>query len=297
MIIDVHVHSGEKHHFSEEMDVTLDKGLHVAGWEAKGLWKDTGIFDVGVDGLIERMDQAGVDKAFLFAMDLNYVWKSHVPNEYVAKIVDKHPDRFIGFSSVDPLKGMQAVDDLEIAINDLKMQGLKMYPGYGDFSPNDATVYPVYEKAQELGIPVVLHSGWISAGKWKKIVPLTPKYDEVAVDFPDLKIILAHGGHVLIDEVLMLMLKNPNIYIDLSWWSFLMPVEYQIKALKLAKHFMVLDKVLWGTDNYDPRIDIALVKSLPEKSKEYNLFPTLPEINNEDIENYLGNNAAKLMGI
>ena len=86
MIIDVHVHSGEKHHFSEEMDVTLDKGLHVAGWEAKGLWKDTGIFDVGVDGLIERMDQAGVDKAFLFAMDLNYVWKSHVPNEYVAKI-------------------------------------------------------------------------------------------------------------------------------------------------------------------------------------------------------------------
>ncbi len=271
MIIDVHVHSGEKHHFSEEMDVTLDKGLHVAGWEAKGLWKDTGIFDVGVDGLIERMDQAGVDKAFLFAMDLNYVWKSHVPNEYVAKIVDKHPDRFIGFSSVDPLKGMQAVDDLEIAINDLKMLGLE--------------------------IPVVLKSGWISAGKWKKIVPLTPKYDEVAVDFPDIKIILAHGGHVLIDEVLMLMLKNPNIYIDLSWWSFLMPIEYQIKALKLAKHFMVLDKVLWGTDNYDPRIDIALVKSLPEKSKEYNLFPTLPEINNEDIENYLGNNAAKLMGI
>ena len=67
--------------------------------------------------------------------------------------------------------------------------------------------------------------------------------------------------------------------------------------MKIAKNFKVLDKFLRGTDNYDPRIDIALVKSLPEKSKEYNLFPTLPEINNEDIENYLGNNAAKLMGI
>ena len=88
-----------------------------------------------------------------------------------------------------------------------------------------------------------------------------------------------------------------DMYAGTGWWGYVQPLETNIRFLKYAKHFKVLNKVFWGTDNYDPRIDVALVKSLPEKSKEYNLFPTLPEINDEDIKNYLGNNAAKLMGI
>ena len=85
-------------------------------------------------------------------------------NDYVAGIVRGHPEQFIGFASVDPWKGKAAVLELERSVNELGLKGLKLHPVHQSFFPNDPRFYPLYEKAAELGVPVLFHSGFAGAG-------------------------------------------------------------------------------------------------------------------------------------
>ena len=108
---------------------------------------------------------------------------------------------------------------------------------------------------------IFVHTGWSGYFLLKNQHPIL--LDDVAVRFPDLKLVVVHAGENYYEECVMMMLKNPNVYANTGWWGFLQPLETNIRFLKYAKHFMVLDKVLWGTDNYDCREDVPFVKSLP----------------------------------
>jgi len=120
-------------------------------------------------------------------------------NDYVAEIVGSHPEQFIGFATVDPWKGEAAAEELERAVKDLGLRGLKLHPIHQAFFPNDERIYPLYEKCQALGIPLLMHSGYAAAGvgmpggggfKLKYAKPI-PGFDAVAADFPDRTIIMA----------------------------------------------------------------------------------------------------------
>ena len=172
-------------------------------------------------------------------------------NDYTASIVQRYPDRFMGFASVDPHKGKAAVLEMERSVKDLGLRGLKLHPISQAFFPNDIRFYPLWEKCAELGVPVLFHSGQTAVGaglpgggglKLKYAQPLL--LDDVAADFPSLNIIMAHPGVPWQEEQLSIALHKPNVYIDLSGWS----PKYFRPILVQYANSLLQDKVLYGSD-------------------------------------------------
>ena len=173
-------------------------------------------------------------------------------NDYVAELVDAHPEQFIGFATVDPWKDDRAVAELERAITQLGLKGLKLHPIHQAFFPDDTRFYPLYEKCAELGVPVLFHSGFAAAGigmpggggmKLKYSAPI-PHIDDVAADFPDLTVIMAHPAWPWVEEQIAVALHKPNVFIDLSGWA----PRYIPPALIHEANTRLQDKVLFGSD-------------------------------------------------
>lgn len=149
--------------------------------------------ELSLDTLLADMDEAGVERAVLVAFDCETTYGFRVSNEDVAALVARHPDRFVGFASVDPNKGDRAVRELERAVRELGLRGLKLHPPTQHFYASDRAHYPLWAKAQELRIPVLCHTGHTFVGGYLKYAE--PKFlDDVAADFPALKIVLCHFG-------------------------------------------------------------------------------------------------------
>jgi predicted TIM-barrel fold metal-dependent hydrolase len=188
----------------------------------------------------------------IFAIDAEtHSGDRYVGNDYVAGVVSKYPDQFIGFASVDPWKGAMAVHELERAVKGLGLRGLKLMQITQAFFPNDQRFYPLWEKCVELAIPVLFHTGQTGVGagtpggaglKLKYSQPI--HIDDVAADFPDLSIIMAHPAVPWQEEQLSIALHKANVYIDLSGWSpkYFRPVLVQYASTLLQ------DKVLFGSD-------------------------------------------------
>lgn len=175
-----------------------------------------------------------------------------VGNDYVAEVAARFPDVFIGWASVDPWKGYSAVKELERAVRDLGLSGLKLHPTVQQFYPSNRRFYPLYEKAQELQIPVIFHTGHTGIGagtpggtglKLKYSRPI-PYLDDVAADFPHLTIIGAHPSWPWQEEMLSIALHKSNVYIDLSGWS---PKYFSASLVQYA-NTLLQDKVLFGSD-------------------------------------------------
>jgi predicted TIM-barrel fold metal-dependent hydrolase len=175
-----------------------------------------------------------------------------VTNDFVAGCVREHPDVFLGFASVDPLKGDAAPRELERAVRELDLRGLKLHPPAQSFSPDDRDVaYPIFEAADALGIPVTVHTGTTGLGAGMpggggiKLTYARPiLLDAVAADFPNLQIIMAHPASPWQDEQIAVALHKPNTWIDLSGWS---PKRF---SPELVRNFQgpLQDRVLFGTD-------------------------------------------------
>ena len=173
-------------------------------------------------------------------------------NDYVAGIARTYPDQFIGFASVDPWRGEAGVEELERAVGELGLRGLKLHPIHQAFFPNDTRFYPFYEKCVELGVPVLFHTGFAAAGadspggggfKLKYSAPI-PGIDDVAADFPELTIIMAHPSWPWIEEQIAVALHKPNVYLDLSGWA----PKYIPEVLIRETNTRLRDKVLFGSD-------------------------------------------------
>jgi len=166
-------------------------------------------------------------------------------------VTGAHPDAFVGFASVDPHKGVTATTELERAVRDLGLRGLKLHPTAQGFRPDDRAVYPVFETAHALGIPVTIHTGTTGLGAGMPgggelhLELSRPIYvDAVAADFPELQIVMAHPAWPWQDEQLAVALHKPNTWIDLSGWS---PRRF---APDLVRNIngALQDRVLFGTD-------------------------------------------------
>jgi predicted TIM-barrel fold metal-dependent hydrolase len=195
--------------------------------------------------LLAQMDEAGIDKSIIYAVEAPVLYAS---NEYVKSLCDKYPDRLIGFASVDP-KSPDATKILERAIKEMGLKGLKFHPPLQDFFPNDKNVFPVYEKALELDIPVVFHVGTTPFGNMCKLSQANPLLlDDVANQFPDLRIMLTHLSTLWHNEAFMVVEKHPNVFIDTAAYLYEIP---QILNLNLIKR-LGADKVIFGTDYPNP---------------------------------------------
>ncbi len=174
-----------------------------------------------------------------------------VSNEEVAELAADHSDIMIPFASVDPLRGDEAVREARRMIDDYGIKGFKFHPQYQAFFANDRAAYPVYEVIAEAQLPALFHTGHSGMGtglrggggiRLKYGNPMD--VDDVAVDFPDMPIILAHPSWPWQDEALSVCLHKPQVYIDLSGWS---PKYFPPQLVHYA-NTQLRHKVLFGTD-------------------------------------------------
>lgn len=176
----------------------------------------------------------------------------YIGNDYVASVVQQYPEQCVGFASVDPWKGKMACQELERAVNELGLRGLKLHPTTQAFFPNDQRFYPLWEAAVSLNIPVLFHTGQTGVGagqpggggqKLKYSQPI-PYLDDIAADFPQLTIIMAHPAVPWQEEQLSVALHKGNVFIDLSGWS---PKYFRPMLIKYIGSILQ-DKVMFGSD-------------------------------------------------
>ena len=241
--IDMHVHPGTKEYLVDAGGKYLSDALEYFHR------RDAVVSVDEMAGYYRRVGMMGV----LLAWDAETrTGLPPVTNDYVAGIVEKFPDVFIGFASVDPRKGAPAVRELERAVKDLKLRGLKLHPIAQAFYPNDRRFYPIWETAAALKIPVLLHTGTTGVGagvpggnglKLKYARPI-PYIDDIAADFPALTIIGAHPSWPWQEEMLAVAVHKTNVYIDLSGWS----PKYFSPSLVQYANTLLQDRVLFGSD-------------------------------------------------
>jgi uncharacterized protein len=200
--------------------------------------------DLDVSPERHRAALAGMDAAIVLGFHAPHS-DVVVPNDYLAAYCREAPGRWYGFASVNPVEP-QAREELERAHEDLHLPGLKIGPVYQGYDPTDPRAFPVYEYAARNGIPVLIHQATTFPREAPLKYSLPIQLDEVAIHFPDLKMVLAHIGHPWEAECAVTIRKHPNLYADISGlhgrpWRF-----YQ--ALVTCVEYGVADKLLFGSD-------------------------------------------------
>lgn len=187
----------------------------------------------------------------VFTVDERLTGRPPIPNDEIAAFAAENSDIMFAFASVDPTRGKEAVAEAERLIAAGGIRGFKLHPPLQQFHANDKSVYPFYEVLNAAKLPVIFHTGHSGIGtgmpggggvRLKYGNPMD--IDDVAVDFPDMPIIMAHPSFPWQDEAISICLHKPQVYIDLSGWSpkYFSPTLVQY-ANTLLKH-----KVLFGSD-------------------------------------------------
>jgi predicted TIM-barrel fold metal-dependent hydrolase len=187
----------------------------------------------------------------VFTVDERLSGRPQVSNDEVVRFAADNPDVVIAFASLDPTRGPEAIREARRLLDTGHIHGLKLHPPSQQFFANDPAVYPLYELFAEAKLPVLIHTGHsgigtgLPGGGGIRLKYGNPMYiDDVAVDFPDLPIIMAHPSFPWQDEAISICLHKPTVYIDLSGWSpkYFPPNLVQYANTRL-KH-----KVLYGSD-------------------------------------------------
>ncbi len=193
-----------------------------------------------------------------------------IANEEVAEVAAEHNDVLIPFASIDPAKGKMGAREARRLINDYGVRGFKFHPSMQGFYPNDRKAYVLYEAIAEAKLPALFHTGQTGVGaRVRGGMGIRLKYsnplflDDVAVDFPDMPIILAHPSFPWQDEALAVATHKPNVYIDLSGWS---PKYFPPNLVQYA-NTLLKDRMLFGSDYpaITPDRWISDFESLPMK--------------------------------
>jgi len=280
VIVDVHTHVWEcPCHIGEEFlnDARVTAGnpnLEVA---------------VDLDKHWEAMQAA--DRAVVLGFRARHVGVL-VPNEYVADYVGRHPERLIGFCSVDP-QDPDAVDQLDDSVQRLKLRGLKMGPIYQNVAPTDSRFRRIMGRAEQLGIPVLIHQGTTFCANVSLEIANPIQLQPLALEFPKLRMVIAHMGHPWIAEALVLIRKNRNMYADISALYY-RPWQFY-NALVAAMEYGVLDRLLFGSD-YPFTTPASTVEAL-RKTNAMVDGTSLPRIPESAIEGIINRDSLDILGI
>lgn len=239
------------------------------------------------EAMLERMDRAGVEHAFLIAIKAGSAQSTinrRIPYEKVAEMVARYPTRFSGLAGVDPTDGMAGVRELEHAVRELKFVGAHLYPHWFEMAPDHARYYPLYAKCCELGVPIQIQVGHClrySAERPLKSVGRPITLDTLACDFPELKLVGIHTGWPWTEEMIAVAYKHPNVYIGSDAYA---PKHWAESFVHYLDTFG-RNKVLFGTDF--PVIDLERARGEIEE---------LP-IREESKRRFLRDNAIELYGL
>lgn len=283
MLIDVHVHVSRPEH---EHPWVLEFIRDEYEGDIWALVKDV----LTPAGLRPFLQQNGIDWAVALA-EVNPVTTGNTPNEYVADLcaqANALPDpptgprgRLLPFASLNPFVVNDLADELERLITEFGFRGFKVYPVYQHHYVNDSRMYPLYARAQELGVPMLVHTG-SSVFKGARIKYGDPLHlDDVAIDFPKLTILMAHSGRPFwYAQAFWMARRHENVYMEISGLPGKKLLEYFPDLERLA------DKVVYGSDwpgNPYLRRNVEAIEALPLKA--------------ETKEKILWKNAARILGV
>ena len=171
------------------------------------------------------MDRAGIDRSLLIAVragDLKVKGSFEIPYERVHSICSQHPQRFSGLAGVDPFRGMQGLRELEHAVRELGFVGAHLYPHWFELPPDHAKYYPYYAKCCELDIPIMMQVGQNLIYQRDRRLPASARpipLDQVAIDFPELKLLGIHIGVPWTDEMIAMAWKHENVFIGVDAYA------------------------------------------------------------------------------
>ncbi|MFW6113737.1 MAG: amidohydrolase family protein [Actinomycetota bacterium] len=238
---------------------------------------------------IEMLDEWEVEVAVLYNMDEeSAAGVKGLPNDYFADVVSRHPDRLRSFAGIDPHKGMEAVREVERAVKELGLHGVTMRPFVQQLPADHRKFYPIYAKCVELDVPVWLHQS-VSFASLPMFIEHPSHLDQVALDFPELKLIAGHGGWPWTAELVAVAWRHPNVYVDFAsmrpryvgrhntGWEPL--VEYGNSILS--------DRILFGSTW------IFMGMSVPEMVAEIKEMPLKEGV----LEKWLHHNARSLLAL
>jgi uncharacterized protein len=304
MIVDTHMHLYRypEHYVKEVHFADSPEMLKVSDDKLKPIW------DVPPERYLKAAEGV-IDKAILVAgVGFGKTEGVEIPNDYVASVVKQYPKMFVGLGSVDPMAGIPAaIKELERCVKELGFIGLKFSTPTQCFHANDPMVYPIYAKAQELGIVLQIHPGYLFSPRTRMKYANVIDIDDVAVDFPELKIHICHLGFYFYTETLALLQKNKNVFADLSVLPALAGLDRQavawnrpviddnpyydwlyplLRAFSTSTGNNPADKLLFATDYpmQNPKQTVEIIKNTSQLLKERNL-PVIPRASLDAILN------------
>jgi predicted TIM-barrel fold metal-dependent hydrolase len=177
--------------------------------------------------------------------------RRRIPNEEICEAAAKNSDMMMAFASIDPHKGKMGAREARRLITEHGVKGFKFHPTVQGFLPYDRMAWPLYEVIAEYQLPAIFHSGHSGIGSGMRcggglrLQNSNPMLlEDVAIDFPDIQIVIAHPSWPWQDEALSLALHKPNIWIDLSGWS---PKYFPAQLVQYA-NTLLKDRMLFGSD-------------------------------------------------
>jgi uncharacterized protein len=238
-----------------------------------------------LDAYLAAYDALDARHVVLKARDIETTFGFKIPNELVAGFCDRHGSRYIGFAGVDPHKGKTAVAEFDHAVRELGLKGLNLQCFELKLKPNDPLLYPLYEKALELDVPVNIHCGI----NFSISTPMSygrPEYlDEVMVAFPGLRVCASPPGWPWVNELIGVCWRHPTLYIGVLAVrpKLLMKEHSGYEPLLQYGGTILKDKMIFGSSfpMMSPEAAISEVKALP--------------MNDEIKERWLHDNAARFL--
>ena len=225
---------------------------------------------LNIDGALAELDRTGCDAAVLACVKM-WSYRSHhrlimdMPEEVVAEAVQKGGGRFIGGAGYNPFRIDDSLRRIETFVRDHGFRYVYFHPMTFGLAPNDRRCYPLYAKCAELGIPVGLQVGH-SAEPLPSNVGHPMLVDDVAIDFPDLKINLSHTGWPWTGEFISMLWRHPNVYGDISAYF---PKSLDPELVR-AMDRQIRHKVMIGSNGLDLKRCVEELNELPlrDASKE-----------------------------
>ncbi len=278
MIIDFHIHVGRSEMWHPWIFEWAVNNLREED-RALGPQKLLDAIAGSRETLERHLDACGVDYAVVLAEE-SPVTTGMTTNEYVRDFC-RGSQRLIPFCNVNPHLDARPAQELERLVTREGFRGLKLYPTYQHFYPNDPALYPLYAVAQSLKIPVMAHTGSsvFRGAKLKYGDPLA--FDDVAVDFPNLVIVMAHSGRGFwYDRAFFLSRLHENVYMEIAGLPPQRLLDYFPEFERNA------DKIIFGSD----------WPGMPYIRRNIEAFRQLP-LQDSTKEKVLGGNAARVLGI
>lgn len=277
MIVDIHTHTPQYKDTIPEEEIVFDTVARPDRAVKR---------PVNWDEYMDAM--APVDKAVVFGI----AREKHNPNDATAEFVRAYPEKLIGFLSVNP-REPDCLEEIERSVEDLGLKGVKLGPNYQNFDPLGSDAFRIYKRAEELGLPIMFHTG-TSPVRTADLDFAHPRhFDRMAIAFPNLRIVMAHMAHPWQISTVAVIRKHPHVYADISAlfyrpWSF-------YNCMLLAQEWGVLHKLLFGTDYLvsTPQENIDALRN-PNHIVE---GTNLPRISESAMEEIIHRDSLHLLGL